>query len=192
MRFRRAVPRVARHLCLHTLILVLLASSAGLASRAWAQPSQSSSSQATALESIKTSVDEIEAVLGREDTTAEALAQLREKLNARDRCPARGHRRARAQGTRGRGASQAARPRARKGCTAGEPGDRQRTRRAHGELQRARWSFERGEGPLGQDRSVERARGAAATCSLCAGAVCAHRERVRSFLLDRTLIAHGR
>jgi small-conductance mechanosensitive channel len=30
---------------------------------------------------IKTSVDEIEAVLGREDTTAEALAQLREKLN---------------------------------------------------------------------------------------------------------------
>ena len=81
MRFRRAVPRVARHLCLHTLILVLLASSAGLASRAWAQPSQSSSSQAPALESIKTSVDEIEAVLGREDTTAEALAQLREKLN---------------------------------------------------------------------------------------------------------------
>ena len=82
MRFRRAVPGVAHHLCLHTLILVLLASSAGLASRAWAQPSQSESSQATALESIKTSVDEIEAVLGREDTTAEALAQLREKLNA--------------------------------------------------------------------------------------------------------------
>ena len=105
----------------------------------------------------------------------------------RDRCPARGDRRARAQGTRGRGASQATRPRARKGCTAGEPGDRQRTRGAHGELQRARWSFERGEGPLGQDRSVERARGAAATCSLCAGAVCAHRERVRSFLLDGRL-----
>jgi small-conductance mechanosensitive channel len=62
------------------LILVLLAS-AGLASPAWAQPSQSESSQATALESIKTSVDEIEAVLGREDATAEALAQLREKLN---------------------------------------------------------------------------------------------------------------
>jgi hypothetical protein len=39
MRFRRAVPGVARHLCLHTLILILLASSAGLASRAWAQPS---------------------------------------------------------------------------------------------------------------------------------------------------------
>src|ERR1700738_2006054 len=80
MSFRRAVPGVARHLCLHTLILVLLAS-AGLASPAWAQPSQSESSQATALESIKTSVDEIEAVLGREDATAEALAQLREKLN---------------------------------------------------------------------------------------------------------------
>jgi hypothetical protein len=52
MRFRRAVPGGALHLCLHTLILVLLAS-AGLVGRAWAQPSQSESSQAIALESIK-------------------------------------------------------------------------------------------------------------------------------------------
>ena len=81
MRFRRAVPEVARHLCFRTLIVVVLASGAGVATAAWAEGSQSEPSPASVLESIKTSVDEIEAALGREDITAEELAGVREKLN---------------------------------------------------------------------------------------------------------------
>ena len=81
MRFRRAVPEVARHLCFRTLIVVVLASGAGVATAAWAEGSQSEPSPASVLELIKTSVDEIEAALGREDITAEELAGVREKLN---------------------------------------------------------------------------------------------------------------
>jgi hypothetical protein len=48
-----------------------------IAPSAWGEPSEE-----TSLEQIKTSLDEIEADIGRDDITSEALADLRQKLNA--------------------------------------------------------------------------------------------------------------
>jgi len=72
----RAVLTLGRSLiCCTMTSLFLLA--AGLAAHAQAQSSDTAS-----LARIKTSLDEIEAALGRDDITADALAGLREKLNS--------------------------------------------------------------------------------------------------------------
>jgi small-conductance mechanosensitive channel len=79
MRFGRAVRAID---LAHILIGIFLLAAPGPATSARAQTPQAEPAPAQALESIKTSVDEIEAAIDREDITAEALADLREKLNA--------------------------------------------------------------------------------------------------------------
>jgi potassium-dependent mechanosensitive channel len=77
------LPRLARTLVLWSVAGALLAASAVfapsivIAPSAWGEPSEE-----TSLEQIKTSLDEIEADIGRDDITSEALADLRQKLNA--------------------------------------------------------------------------------------------------------------
>jgi potassium-dependent mechanosensitive channel len=75
MTIGRAVLALSRELVLCAGLFLL--AGAGPATHAQAQ-----SSDTTSLEQIKTSLDEIEEALGRDDTTAEALAGLRQKLNS--------------------------------------------------------------------------------------------------------------
>ncbi|HJX19385.1 MAG TPA: DUF3772 domain-containing protein, partial [Steroidobacteraceae bacterium] len=77
------LPRLARTLVLWSVAGALLAASAVfapsivIAPSAWGEPSE-----ATSLEQVKTSLDEIESDIGRDDITSEALAGLKQKLNA--------------------------------------------------------------------------------------------------------------
>src|SRR5262249_5219168 len=70
-------PAVGRKLAHWALIAVLVAASAALPARAGAEASDTAW-----LETIKDTLDEIEATVGRDDVTAEALAGVRQKLNA--------------------------------------------------------------------------------------------------------------
>jgi potassium-dependent mechanosensitive channel len=81
MAIGRKRPTIKRRFALWIIAGALLLTGApawhGLVSSAWAE-----ASDATSLETIKTSLDEIETAVGREDVTAEALADLRQRLNA--------------------------------------------------------------------------------------------------------------
>ena len=76
MVIRRRWLAIGRQLALLSLTAMLLLAGA-LHEGARAEPSE-----ATSIESIKTSLDEVEEAIGREDVTQEALLDLREKLNA--------------------------------------------------------------------------------------------------------------
>ena len=79
------LPRLASTLVLWSVAGALLAASAVFAPSIVIAPSASGEpSEETSLEQIKTSLDEIEADIGRDDITSEALADLRQKLNAAD------------------------------------------------------------------------------------------------------------
>ena len=67
----------ARWIVASALLLAGALAGHGLASDAWAE-----ASDAPSLETIKTSLDEIETAVGREDVTAETLADLRQRLNS--------------------------------------------------------------------------------------------------------------
>jgi small-conductance mechanosensitive channel len=66
-----------RQLAFLGLAVALLVAGALPGGRAWAEPAEEPS-----LESIKTTLDEIEEAVGREDVTQETLVELRQKLNA--------------------------------------------------------------------------------------------------------------
>src|SRR5262249_44299767 len=72
-----ARPAVGRKLAHWALIAVLAAAGAAPAARAWAEASETAW-----IDTIKDTLDEIEATIGRDDVTAEALAGTRQKLNA--------------------------------------------------------------------------------------------------------------
>jgi potassium efflux system protein len=75
MTIRRAMLALGRELVFCTSLFALVG--AGLADHARAQ-----SSDTTSLEEIKTSLEEMEQTVGRDDVTAEALAELRQRLNS--------------------------------------------------------------------------------------------------------------
>ena len=66
-----------RQLAFLGLAVALLVAGALPGGRAWAEPAEEPS-----LESIKTTLDEIEEAVGRDDVTQETLVELRQKLNA--------------------------------------------------------------------------------------------------------------
>ena len=77
MTIRRIRAAVERQLVLWSLLAVVLAAGAGLAGTAWGEEQPA---EAAALEQLKASLDEIEAAIGREDISAEALAEMRRSL----------------------------------------------------------------------------------------------------------------
>src|ERR1700730_5019322 len=72
-----ARPALGRKLAHWALIAVLVAAGAALAGRGSAEPSETAW-----IETIQDTLDEIEATVGRDDVTAEALAGVRQNLNA--------------------------------------------------------------------------------------------------------------
>jgi small-conductance mechanosensitive channel len=79
----RTLLTIGRGLVLCTMIGGFLLAGAGLvAGIGLASNARAQSSNTTSLEQIKTQLDDIEAALGRDDITAEALASLRQKLNS--------------------------------------------------------------------------------------------------------------
>jgi potassium-dependent mechanosensitive channel len=81
MAIERDRPRLkrefARWIVASALLLAGTLAGQGVVASAWAE-----ASNATSLETIKTSLDEIEIAVGRDDITAETLADLRQRLNA--------------------------------------------------------------------------------------------------------------
>ncbi len=79
MTIRHVWPAIGRQFVFWSLLGAFLLAGAELAGNAWGQGQPS---EAASLESIKASLDEIEAAIGREDVTAETLAGLRRSLNS--------------------------------------------------------------------------------------------------------------
>ena len=77
MTIRRIRAAVARQFVFWSLLAVVLAAGTGLAGKAWGEEQPA---EAAALEQLKASLDEIEAAIGREDITAEALQEMRRSL----------------------------------------------------------------------------------------------------------------
>jgi septal ring factor EnvC (AmiA/AmiB activator) len=76
MTLRHCWLAIARRLAFCGLVGALLLAIPAFAGTAWAE-----AAEASPVDSIKTSLDEIEATIAREDVTAETLAGLRQSLN---------------------------------------------------------------------------------------------------------------